>query len=294
MNRSTILQAADPPSDESPRREAQPEKKKTASMRNNRHRIPRPLASVTLAMLLALPVMSAQTGTAFAEDRRFYVGVTVPVERLDTSYKKTVDNTHPSNRVPEPRRGMVFHDGDSDDTFAYGIGLLAGYRLPLTESGFYLSGEVDLAFHGGKAKGQLRGVGTSAGRNQPGESWPDRWSFEKDRSYGFTLKLGGSPGVLRSWDTSIYALGGIRLIQAQFTNHYNVTAACFPGRVHPQNLLKEQTAATWILRPGRTASAWKRCLENNSRFASKRVTPNMPVNAGSPGSTTWESMSQRA
>ena len=190
-------------------------------MRNNRHRIPKPLASVTLAMLLALPVMSAQTGTAFAEDRRFYVGVTVPVERLDTSYKKTVDNTHPSNRVPEPRRGMVFHDGDSDDTFAYGIGLLAGYRLPLTESGFYLSGEVDLAFHGGKAKGQLRGVGTSAGRNQPGESWPDRWSFEKDRSYGFTLKLGGSPGVLRSWDTSIYALGGIRLIQAQFTNHYN-------------------------------------------------------------------------
>ena len=179
------------------------------------------MTTFTLTMLLALPVISAQTTTAFAEDRRFYVGVTVPVERLDTSYKKTVDNTHPSNRVPEPRRGMVFHDGDSDDTFAYGIGLLAGYRLPLTESGFYLSGEVDLAFHGGKAKGQLRGVGTSAGRNQPGESWPDRWSFEKDRSYGFTLKLGGSPGVLRSWDTSIYALGGIRLIQAQFTNHYN-------------------------------------------------------------------------
>ena len=170
MNRSTILQAADPPSDESPRREAQPEKKKTASMRNNRHRIPKPLASVTLAMLLALPVMSAQTGTAFAEDRRFYVDVTVPVERLDTSYKKTVDNTHPSNRVPEPRRGMVFHDGDSDDTFAYGIGLLAGYRLPLTESGFYLSGEVDLAFHGGKTKGQLRGLGLPQGAINPGKA----------------------------------------------------------------------------------------------------------------------------
>jgi len=192
-----------------------------ASMRNYQHWIHGPLASVTLVILSILLLTLARTGVTFAEDRRFYVGVTVPVERLDASYEKTVDNTHPDNRVPEPRRGMVFHDEDSDDTFAYGIGLLAGYHLPLTESGFYLSGEVDVAFHGGQTKGQLRGVGTSAGRNQPGESWPDRWSFEKDQSYGFTLKLGGSPGVLRSWDTSLYVLGGIRLIQAQFTNHYN-------------------------------------------------------------------------
>ena len=188
-------------------------------MRNNRHRIPRPLAPVALAMLLTLPVISARTNTAFAhEGHLFYVGVTVPVERVDASYDKTVDNTGASN----PRRGQVFHDNDSDDTFAYGIGFLAGHRIPLLtkEDGYYLSAEVDLAFHGGRAKGQLPGVGDSPGRNQPGESWPDRWSFEKDRSYGFTLKLGGSPGVLRSWDTSVYVLGGIRLIQAQFTNHY--------------------------------------------------------------------------
>lgn len=186
-------------------------------MRNDRLWIHAPLASVTLVMLLALPVVSTQTGTAFAEEGRFYVGVTVPVERVDASYDKTVDNTRSRN----PRSGRVFHDNDSDDTFAYGIGFLAGYRIPLTEEdGFYLSGELDLAFHGGQAKGQLPGVGDSPGRNQPGESWPDRWSFEKDRSYGFTLKLGGSPGVLRSWDTSLYVLGGIRLIQAQFTNHY--------------------------------------------------------------------------
>lgn len=185
-------------------------------MRNDRLRISSPLSTVALAALLALPVTSAQTGTASANDGRFYVGVTVPVERVDASYDKTVDNTRSSN----PRSGQVFHDHDSDDTFAYGIGLLAGYRLPLTKDGFYVSGEVDLAFHGGQAKGQLPGVGESPGLNQPGESWPDRWSFEKDRSYGFTLKLGGSPGVLRSWDTSVYVLGGIRLIQAQFKNHY--------------------------------------------------------------------------
>lgn len=185
-------------------------------MRNDQHWIPSPLTTVALTMLLALQVTSALTPTAFAHDGRFYVGVTVPVERVEASYDKTVDNTQSSN----PQSGQVFHDHDSDDTFAYGIGFLAGYRIPLTEDGFYVSGEVDLAFHGGQAQGQLPGVGASPGRNQPGESWPDRWSFEKDRSYGFTLKLGGSPGVLRSWDTSIYVLGGIRLIQAQFTNHY--------------------------------------------------------------------------
>ena len=182
-------------------------------MRNDRQWI----LSITLALILALTVILAQTDTASAhEGHSFYVGVQVPVERVDASYDKTVDNTQARN----PRRGQVFQDHDSDDTFAYGIGFLAGYRLPLTESGFYLSGEVDLAFHGGQAKGQLPGVGESPGRNQPGESWPDRWSFEKDKSYGFTLKLGGSPGVLRSWDTSVYVLGGIRLIQAQFKNHF--------------------------------------------------------------------------
>lgn len=189
-------------------------------MQNDRPWVPSPLTTAVLAMLLALPVTSALTNTAFAHQGRFYVGVQVPVERVDASYDKTVDNTHPDNMTP--RRGMVFHDRDSDDTFAYGIGFLAGYRIPLhTEDGFYVSGEIDLAFHGGQVKGQLRGIGNSAGRNQPGESWPDRWSFEKDRSYGFTIKLGGSPGVLRSWDTSVYVLGGIRLIQAQFTNHSN-------------------------------------------------------------------------
>ena len=187
-------------------------------MRNDRLWISSPLTTVALVMLLALPAILAQANMAAAHGGRFYVGVQVPVERVNASYDKTVDNTQASN----PRRGQVFHDNDSDDTFAYGIGLLAGYRIPLLtkEDGFYISGEVDLAFHGGQAKGQLPGVGESPGRNQPGESWPDRWSFEKDRSYGFTLKLGGSPGVLRSWDTSVYILGGIRLIQAQFQNHY--------------------------------------------------------------------------
>ena len=128
-------------------------------MRNNRHW----MLSSTLALLLVLTVILAQAHTASAhEGHSFYVGIQVPVERVDASYDKTVDNTDASN----PRRGDVFHDNDSDDTFAYGVGFLAGYRIPLLtrEDGFYVSAELDLAFHGGQAKGQLPGKGESPGR----------------------------------------------------------------------------------------------------------------------------------
>ena len=185
-------------------------------MRNDRRWIP----SIMLALLLTLTVISVQV-TYGVRPRGAPVLRWGDRSRWNGSMPPT---TKPSTipRRRNPRRGQVLQDHDSDDTFAYGIGFLVGHRIPLItkEDGFYLSAELDLAFHGGQAKGQLPGVGDSPGRNQPGESWPDRWSFEKNRSYGFTLKLGGSPGVLRSWDTSVYVLGGIRLIQAQFQNHY--------------------------------------------------------------------------
>ena len=47
------------------------------------------MTTVGLAMLLALTVISARTNTAFAhEGHLFYVGVTVPVERVDASYDR--------------------------------------------------------------------------------------------------------------------------------------------------------------------------------------------------------------
>ena len=173
----------------------------------------RPLTFVAVAMLLSI---LAQTGAVFAEDQRFYVGIAVPVEQLNVSFDKTVDNTAENTLVPEPRKGMVFQDEDSANTSAYGIGLLAGYRTSLAESSFYLSGEVDIALHGGEVEGQLAGIGESSGRNQLGESWPDHWSLAKDRSYGFTLKLGGGSGALQN----LYALAGIRRVEAQFTTRY--------------------------------------------------------------------------
>ena len=187
--------------------------KKVNSLLTNGHR---PLTFGAVAMLLAIPLMLVQTGAVFAEDQRFYVGIAVPLEQLNASFDKTVDNTDENTLVPESRKGMVFRDEDSANTSAYGIGLLAGYRASLAESSFYLSGEVDIALHGGEVEGQLAGIGESEGRNQLGESWPDHWSLAKDRSYGFTLKLGGGFGALRNF----YALAGIRRVEAQFTTRY--------------------------------------------------------------------------
>jgi len=118
--------------------------------------------------------------------------------------------------VPEPRRGMVFSDRDSADTVDLAAGFVGGYLAPLGDGGAYLSTEVDVMFHSGEPNGQLAGVGTSAGRNQLGGSWPDAWSLDKKRSYGLTLRLGFG----QSRDMSIYMLGGVRLYKARFSTTF--------------------------------------------------------------------------
>ena len=147
-----------------------------------------------------------------AEEGRFYLGGAATVEWLDASYGKLVEN-----RPPSPRSPAVFQEEDSAATTGYGFGFLAGYRMPLNER-FYVGGEVDLTLHDGTARGQLDGVGTTAGRNQPGESWPDSWSFGKDVSYGLTVRLGVRPDFLQLWEdeASVYVLAGVRHVKAQF------------------------------------------------------------------------------
>ena len=72
-------------------------------MRHDRRWIP----SITLAMLLALTVMLVQVNTASAhEGHSFYVGIQVPVERVNASYDKTVDNTEASNMTPRRGQGV--------------------------------------------------------------------------------------------------------------------------------------------------------------------------------------------
>lgn len=164
-------------------------------------------------MLLGSAGLAAPGSTALAEDGRFYLGGAATVEWLDASYHKIVEN-----RPPSPRGTAVFQEEDSADKTGYGFGFLAGYRMPLNER-FYVGGEVDLTLHDGTARGQLDGVGTSSGRNQPGESWPDSWSFGKDVSYGLTVRLGVRPDFLQLWEdeASVYVLAGVRHVTARFT-----------------------------------------------------------------------------
>lgn len=174
----------------------------------------RRVAGLGAASLLVL------AGASLAQERGFYAGYTASAEQFDATFSKSVDNTDPDTLVPEPRRGMVFHDTSSADTFDLAVGFLAGYRALLSDGGAYLSTEIDVAFHSGEPEGQLAGVGTSAERKQLGESWPDTWSLDKKRSYGLTLRLGFEPESLQSRDMSFYLLGGVRLFKARFNTAF--------------------------------------------------------------------------
>ena len=172
---------------------------------------PARVAGLGAASLLIL------AGASLAQERGFYAGYSASTELFDATFSKSVDNTDPNTLVPEPRRGMVFHDRDSADTVDLAIGFVGGYRAPLGDGGGYLSTELDVMFHSGEPDGRLAGVGTSAGRNQLGESWPDAWSLDKRRSYGLTLRIGFG----QSRDVSLYMLGGVRLFKARFSTTFD-------------------------------------------------------------------------
>jgi hypothetical protein len=169
-----------------------------------------------MAAGLAAASLLILAGASVAQERGFYSGYTASAEQFDATFSKSVDNTDPNTLVPEPRRGMVFHDTSSADTVDLAVGFLAGYRAPLGDGGAYLSTEIDVSFHSGEPDGQLAGVGTSPERKQLGESWPDTWSLDKRRSYGLTLRLGFRPESLEARDMSLYLLGGVRLFKARF------------------------------------------------------------------------------
>lgn len=159
-------------------------------------------------------------GASLAQERGFYAGYTASAEQFDATFSKSVDNTDPDTLVPEPRRGMVFHDQDSADTVDIAAGFVVGYRTSPGDGGAYLSTELDVMFHSGEPDGRLAGVGTSPDRKQLGESWPDAWSLDKKRSYGLTLRLGFLPESLRSRDMSLYLLGGVRLFKSRFSTTF--------------------------------------------------------------------------
>lgn len=198
--------------------------------------------SRTLAALVGAAAWAGAPGLSSAMEEGFHIGLSASLEDLDVSTFKTTDNTHPKNVTPSS--GRTFHVRDSDTKTTNGFGLLAGYTFHLGDQG-YLSAEVDLAYHGGKARGRLEWVRDiaarkSAGRDpdwpQSGETWPDDWTFEKDYSYGLTLRLGGRPDWLVTAlgpGSGFYTLIGIRRIEAEYTLSFEgcpVNAGCPGGR----------------------------------------------------------------
>ena len=153
-----------------------------------------PIGRVKWWGCLAAGLLWTVMGPAPAEGGDFYVGLTGSGERLGVLYDKTVDNTAPNNISLNP--GEVFRADDSATKAAFGYGFLAGYRVPLGLTGIFVAGEGDMAYHRGAVIGRLPGLGTSEGRNQLGEVWPEDWSFDKDRSIGFTLRLGAGIPVV--------------------------------------------------------------------------------------------------
>ena len=213
-------------------------------------RIRRPFSAVPVTALLTV---LAQMAPSTAADRGFYVGLTAPVEILDVSFEKTVDNSDPNTLVPAPRAGQIFRDRDSSRSLTYGVGVVAGYHLPFPGTGFFTSAEFDIELPRGTVDGRLPGVGSSPGRNQLGESWPDEWSFKKKRAYGVTFKLGGSPGPLHFWDVRLYGLAGVRLVEAEFTSRYNgclTPTPCSAGEFSQGSESRGQDFKGWVAGAG--------------------------------------------
>lgn len=165
------------------------------------------------AALLAVGLLAAQT--AAAGDGRFHIGIRAAVADAEPEFGRVFHNR--AQAVPSGL-GRVLRDRDEDGKALTGVGLLLGYRRTFADD-LFLEMEFDAAVHGGTARGRLAGVGVSPGRNQAGESWPYRWRFEKDRSFGLTLRLGGRPAFLYALagdDSSLYLLAGVRRARNSF------------------------------------------------------------------------------
>ncbi len=167
---------------------------------------------VVLLLILA-------TGSVPAKGGDIYVGASASADRLNVLYEKIVDNTDPRNFSLSQGQQLRAEDSATELTYSYGF--LAGYKMPLSVTGLYVALEGDMLRHGGVTLGRLAGSGTSAGRNQLGEVWPEDWSLEKESSYGLTARAGAGIPFIGTWvGPSIYGLVGVRRLKASFGSEY--------------------------------------------------------------------------
>ena len=192
-----------------------------------------------LAVVVLLGVADANGG--------IYVSDAITAEFVNASYTKAVDNTNPRN--VSTQKGRVNRAESNSTGGINGFGYVLGYRIPLGSGGFFLSGEIDLLlFHEGRVYGDIEEKGTSEAPNQLGESWSEDWTFERDDNYGFTVMLGGNPGLLKAWKANVYALAGVRYASSRLEAYYNgcfKPGPCVVGEYDSERLAKNFHVAGW-------------------------------------------------
>lgn len=203
-----------------------------------------------LSFYIAAPAMLfIAAGAVAGSPGGSYAGLAATAENVNVKYDKRLIN-----------RGV--HNGAEEHKIMRGAGAFIGYRMPLTEGGVYLSGELDWMHHGGTARGRLTGAQGPSVPASPSmvgyeDAWPERWRVEKEESYGLTLKL-GMP-VSSAWmgpGASVYALAGVRRMKWDFSTNLagceHTNPACDPADPDPaefHHYLEEHdrttTAWTW-------------------------------------------------
>ena len=226
---------------------------------------------IALNLLLgAALLISAQT-PGFAAQEGLYFGVSAGVEEIDVSTFKTLDNTPEGNMSLS--QGKIFTERASDTESGGGFGIAFGYQRPIHYLGdMYWSGEINLTYHSGKARGRIKGAEDAAARKayndandpdlpafsagpQVGENWPETWTFEKDYSYGVTFRLGGRPDFLTSAfgpDSGLYVLAGVRRVEAEYVN---TGTGCFKAPSEGYCVMDDDFEASEV-RTDRDYTAW--------------------------------------
>lgn len=223
----------------------------TIPLRNGARKI-----ASTLCFCLTVVVL---LGVADAAAHSLYVGISTSRQRLDASYNKAVDNTDPKNTSTQS--GKVNESESNAAEMVFGFGRLLGYRMEFGEDGFFLSGEFDLEAYGGsRVSGNIHEQGSTEGPNQLGESWSEDWNIEREISYGLTLKLGGSPGMLETWKANVYALAGFRRTQTRFDAYYSgcfKSEPCVVGDYESGRIDRDTHYTAWTAGVGVEKMIWK-------------------------------------
>ena len=182
-------------------------------------------ASNLLRVAAAAVALGIGPALADDDDAGFYLGLGTSAAFFDADYRKAVDNRAPANMTANAGRLLVANA--SADEATWDVAAFAGYRFG---GAVYLDIEADFSIHRGTASGRLPGAGSSPGRNQLGEVWPEDWSLTRDRSHGFTLRLGTH---VPSLGAGVYVIGGLRRVYATFRSSYTgcvLTVRCGPGQ----------------------------------------------------------------